>query len=600
MAQARIFSSLTGSAPRFGMPDQYYMSRFPSRAPHGPGFFINKHGNLAAEYFGRNLLNNLDRRVAENRDSRVTYGGKGRAARTWFDAADILYKLSELKPGQVLQLQSGTVSSILNMPESWSGNTIQIANSNLIGSHDTQEHETHLEKLGLMMYGQYTAGSAIYIGTQGILQGTYYTFAEAGKKLFGTTNLAGNKILTAGCGAMSGAQGLAATLGGGTILIIEPRIKALEKRLGFKQLDVIVTAEEGLNKALQLVDEAAREGRPLSVGFEGNAGSVYPELLRREWIPDIVTEQTPAHDKLKVIPHHMSVEDADALSKKACEDSEAYDEYTKLSGETLTKYIGSMIDFQSKSAYVFDYGTGARRWANELGVPITKEDGSYVYPGFVEDLIRQGYFVDGCGPFRFIAYNGQDSLKGFENALMREMREDRHELMQNWLQKAKTLKPQGTAARILWLNWQDRARAAEIFHELIPQYGHVGIGRDMLDVGGAASLERCTEGLPGGAIADWVMLGAMGVINLGADVVAIHGGGGTGMGNSRTYGYTIFLTGTDESITRVRNILLFDPCQGINRLYAEDVPGTRKRIELINNTGKLWFPPYHDRRGLVT
>ncbi|MFA6431845.1 MAG: urocanate hydratase [Candidatus Margulisiibacteriota bacterium] len=595
-ASVRIYNSLKGNAPPFGKPDSYYMSRFPKKAPVGPTFRINKHGNIPAELVARNFINNLDARVAEKRASRIVYGGRGRAARTWFDAADILYRLSELKQGETLQVQSGAVSAILKFGNN--GNTVQIANSNLIGSHDNQEHEKLLELLGLMMYGQYTAGSWIYIGTQGILQGTYYTFAEAGRKLFGTSNLSGKKILTAGCGAMSGAQGLAATLGGGTILIIEPRIEALKKRQQFKQLDVIVTAEEGLDKALRLIDEAARKGEALSVGFVGNAGTVYPELLSRKWIPDIVTEQTPAHDHYKYLPDQVTVEEADRLS--GSENPADRKKYVVMAGDTLARQTNAMLEFQRQHAYVFDYGTGARRWAAEVGVSIRTESGTYAYPGFVEDLIRQGYFVDGCGPFRFIAYNGQSALRGFENALLREMRDDRHELMQNWLRLARTLKPQGTAARILWLNWEDRARAAELFHELVPQHGWIGIGRDHLDVGGAASTERCTEGLPGGGIADWVRLGAASAIMLGADVVAQHRAGGTGFGNSDTYGYTCFLTGTNDSIDRTRKVLLFDPAQGIGRLNAENVPGTADRIGKINAGGQMWFPPYYDRKGLVT
>jgi urocanate hydratase len=259
-----------------------------------------------------------------------------------------------------------------------------------------------------------------------------------------------------------------------------------------------------------------------------------------------------------------------------------------------------MLEFQKKGAYVFDYGTGARKWAGELGVNIKKSDGSYKYPGFVEDLIRGGYFAEGSGPFRFIAYNGQEALHAFENALLEEFNEERHRSFHTWIKKARSLKPQGTASRIAWLNFKDRARAAEIMHKLIPQYGYIGIGRDHLDVGGAASLERCTEGLPGGAIADWVMLGALGVTGMGADIVSIHGGGGTGIGNSRTYGYTIFLDGTEESLISVRNVLLFDPAQGIGRLHAEDIKETYRPISEINKTGYMTIPPYRNRAGLVT
>jgi urocanate hydratase len=582
------------------MPDAYYNSRFPTRSPKGPGFFVNKCGNWAAEAAARNLINNLDPKVAERRDSRVVYGGRGRAARTWFDAAELLYELSELKRDECMMVESGKYDGKVRMPGS--ATAVQICNTNLIGSHDTQEHYDFLEKLGLISFGQYTAGSWIYIGTQGILQGTYYTFAEACRKISGTVNLSGKKILTAGCGAMGGAQGLAATLGGGTILIVEPRIEALKKRQGFKQLDIIVTAEKGLDKALRLVDKSARKGEALSVGFVGNAGTIYPELIKKGWMPDIVTEQTPAHDRLKYLPDQMTVEEADVLSRGDEADQARYKE---LAGDTLSRHINAMLEFQKAGVYVFDYGTGARRWAEEVGVPVVGEDGQYVYKGFVPDLIRAGYFVDGAGPFRFVAYNGQRSLRRLESALMREMREDRHELMQIWLRKARTLTPQGSASRILWLNYQDRARAAEIFYDLITGYGMeemgaVAIGRDHLDVGGAASLERETEGLVGGAISNWVELAYGQAMRLGADVVSLHGGGGTGMGNAKTWGYTLVITDTQDSIDRADRVLKFDPAQGIHRLHEENVPGAAERIAVINQERWMHFPPYRNRAGLVT
>ncbi len=589
-----------GRAPRWGMSDGYYNKRFPTRSPKGPGFFINKHGNWSAEAAGRNFINNLDPGVAERRSSRVVYGGRGRAARTWADAARLLYELSKLKRGECMMVESGKYDGKVMMPGS--ATAVQIANTNLIGSHDTQEHYDFLEKLGLISFGQYTAGSWIYIGTQGILQGTYYTFAEACRKIFGTVDLTGKKILTAGCGAMGGAQGLGATLGGGTILVVEPRVEALNKRKKFDQLDIVVSAAEGLDKALGLVDEAAAQGKALSVGFEGNAATVYPELIKNGWMPDIVTEQTPAHDRLKYLPDQISVADADALS---IGDEAAQTRYKELAGDALTRHINAMLDFQKAGVYVFDYGTGARRWAEELGVSVVGQDGQYVYKGFVPDLIRAGYFVDGSGPFRFVAYNGQRALRRFESALMHELRDDRHELMQIWLRKARKLTPQGSASRILWLNYQDRARAAEIFYELISHYGidemgAVAIGRDHLDVGGAASLERETEGLVGGAISNWVLLAYGQAMRLGADVVSLHGGGGTGMGNAKTWGYTIVVTDTQDSIDRVGNVLRFDPAQGIHRLHEENVPGTAERIAVINREGLMHFPPYRNRAGLVT
>ena len=340
-----------------------------------------------------------------------------------------------------------------------------------------------------------------------------------------------------------------------------------------------------------------KRGKPVSIGLVGNGGTVFPELIEKNWIPDIVTEQTCAHDRLKYLPHTLSVEEADSLSDGTDEERK---KYIALASETLKLHINAMLEFQKRGAYVFDYGTGARRWAHELGVDVRNSDGSYKYPGFVEDLVRNGYFAEGSGPFRFIAYNGQDALHAYEDALLEEFTGARHKSVHDWIKKARTLKPQGTASRIVWLNYHDRARAAEIMHKLVPEHGWVGIGRDHLDVGGAASLERCTEGLPGGAIADWVMLGAMGVSAMGADVVSIHGGGGTGMGNSRTYGYTIFLDGTEQSLQMVRNVLLFDPAQGIGRLHAEDVKATEEPVKEINKAGYMTIPPYRNRTGLVT
>jgi len=586
-----IYKSLQNGPVPFGKPDEWYMERFPAKAPEGPVFRINKYGHAGAELAARNFINNLDADVAERRTSRVVYGGKGRAARTAFDALDLLYHLSELKKGETLQVQSGSVSAVLRFGLR---NAVQIANSNLIGSHDTQEHEEYLEKLGLIMYGQYTAGSWIYIGTQGILQGTYVTFLEAINRVKDKIGKRLPKILTAGCGAMSGAQGVAGTLANSVILLVEPRIDALEKRLRFQQLDKIV---KNLDEALEIADKSSEEGKPLSIGLVGNAGDTFPELLKRNWIPDIVTEQTRAHDRLKYLPHTISVEEADRMSAGSDEERK---KYVALSSETLKLHINAMLDFQKKGAYVFDYGTGARRWAHEIGVDVKKSDGSYKYPGFVEDLIRKGYFSEGAGPFRFIAYNGQEALRAFEDALLEEFNEPHHKSVHDWIKKARTLKPQGTASRIVWLNYHDRARAAEVMHRIVPKYGMVGIGRDHLDVGGAASLERCTEGLAGGAIADWVMLGAMGVSAMGADVVSIHGGGGTGMGNSRTYGYTIFLDEREESLVMARNVLLFDPAQGIGRLHAEDVRETSGPVKEINRAGYMSIPPYRNRAGLVT
>lgn len=586
-----IYKSLTEGPIPFGKSDEWYMERFPVKAPEGSLFRINKHGYVAAELAARNFINNLDPDVAENRKSRVVYGGKGRAARTAFDALDILYHLSELKKGETLQIQSGAVSAVLRFGLN---NCVQIANSNLIGSHDTQEHEEYLEKLGLMMYGQYTAGSWIYIGTQGILQGTYVTFLEAINRVKDKIKGRLPKILTAGCGAMSGAQGIAGTLASAAILIVEPRLEALEKRKRFGQLDVIV---KDLDEALLIIDKSSEEGKPLSAGLTGNGGIVYPELIKRNWIPDIVTEQTCAHDRLKYLPHTLAVEEADRLSAGNRDEQK---KYISLASDTLKLHIKAMLEMQEKGAYVFDYGTGARRWACEAGLNVRNSDGSYKYPGFVEDLIRKGYFAGGSGPFRFIAYNGQGALRAYEDALLEEFNEPGHKSVRDWINKARTLKPQGTASRILWLDYRDRARAAEIMHKMVPRCGWVGIGRDHLDVGGAASLERCTEGLPGGAIADWVMLGAMGVSSMGAQVVSIHGGGGTGMGNSRTYGYTIFLDGTDESFNIVRNVLLFDPAQGIGRLHAEDVKETYGPVEGIKKAGYMTIAPWRNRAGLVT
>ena len=250
-----IYKSLLGGPVPFGKSDEWYMERFPAKAPEGSVFRINKHGYVGAELAARNFINNLDPDVAEKRDSRVVYGGKGRAARTAFDAMDLLYNLSELKKGETLQVQSGAVSAVLRLGMR---NCVQIANSNLIGSHDTQEHEEYLEKLGLMMYGQYTAGSWIYIGTQGILQGTYVTFLEAINRIKDKIGKRLPKILTAGCGAMSGAQGIAGTLAGSVILVVEPRVEALEKRLHFEQLDKIVNS---LDEAMEIADKFSEEGK---------------------------------------------------------------------------------------------------------------------------------------------------------------------------------------------------------------------------------------------------------------------------------------------------------------------------------------------------
>src|SRR6266496_3797950 len=478
----------------------------------------------------RMLMNNLDAEVAEDPERLVVYGGSGRAARS-HEALRVL-----------------------------------IANSLLVPRFATWDEFRRLEAEGLTMFGQMTAGSWIYIGTQGILQGTYQTFAAAGEKHFGSSSLAGRTILTAGLGGMGGAQPLAATLAGGVILCVEVDPSRIERRLETRYLD---EATDSLDDALTRVRAAASEARPLSVGLLGNAADVVPELAARGEAFDLVTDQTAAHDPLNgYVPQGLSVEDADALR------TADPDEYLQRARASIVQHVEGMLEYVRRGAYVFDYGNNLRGEAREGG--LTE---AFSYPGFVPAYIRP-LFCRGIGPFRWAALSGDPAdIAAIDDELRRLFPDDA--LLQRWLQLAsERVAFQGLPARICWLGYGDRARAGLAINELVRSgavKAPVVIGRDHLDSGSVASPYRETEAMLDGsdAIADWPILNALVNVAAGATWVSLHHGGGVGMGNSIHAGMVVVADGRANTDERLERVLTTDPGIGVLRHvdagYAEAV-----------------------------
>src|SRR6266545_337087 len=467
----------------------------PVRAPRGTGLTCQGWPQEAAM---RMLMNNLDPEVAEHPDELIVYGGSGRAARSWaaFDA--IVATLRGLRDDETLLVQSGKPVGVVRTHE-WAPRVL-IANALLVPQWATWEEFRRLEALGLTMFGQMTAGSWIYIGTQGILQGTYHTFVSAGERHFGSPDLAGRTILTAGLGGMGGAQPLAATLAGGTILCVEVDPARIRRRLETRYLD---EATESLDDALARVRGAAAEGRALSVAVLGNAAEVVPELARRGEHFDLVTDQTAAHDPLNgYVPVGLTVDEAAELRK-----SEP-DEYIRRARESIARHVEGLLEYVRRGSYVFDYGNNLRGEAEEAGV----ED-AFTYPGFVPAYIRS-LFCQGIGPFRWAALSGEAEDIAVIDRMLLELFPDDHAL-QRWLSVApERVAFQGLPARICWLGYGARARAGLAINELV-RSGHVKapvvIGRDHLDSGSVASPYRETEAMADGsdAIADWPILNAL-------------------------------------------------------------------------------------------
>ncbi len=502
----------------------------------------------------RMLLNNLDPEVAERPEDLVVYGGSGKAARNHDALRAIVRSLLTLGEDETLLVQSGKPVGVLRTHPG--APRVLIANSLLVPRWATWDEFRRLEALGLTMFGQMTAGSWIYIGTQGILQGTYQTFAAAGEQHFGSADLAGRTILTAGLGGMGGAQPLAATMSGAAILCVEVDPSRIQRRLETGYLD---QASESLDEALGLVRDAAADRRPLSVGLVGNAAEVVPELAGRRETFDLVTDQTAAHDPLTgYIPAGMSLEEAAELR------ASDPDEYLRRARASIGRHVEGLLDLVRSGSYVFDYGNNLRGEAYEAGV----ED-AFTYPGFVPAYIRP-LFCRGIGPFRWAALSGDERDIAVIDSALKELFPD-DTLLQRWLELAPAhVQFQGLPARICWLGLGDRARAGLAINELVRSgevRAPVAIGRDHLDSGSVASPYRETEAMRDGsdAIADWPILNALVNVAAGATWVSVHHGGGVGIGNSIHAGMVVVADGTDEMAERLERVLTTDPGLGVLR-----------------------------------
>jgi urocanate hydratase len=502
----------------------------------------------------RMLLNNLDGEVAERPEELVVYGGSGKAARNHAALRAIVAALLELGPDETLLVQSGKPVGVFTTHEG--APRVLIANSLLVPKWATWDEFRRLEAEGLTMFGQMTAGSWIYIGSQGILQGTYQTFAAAGEKHFGSPDLHGRTILTAGLGGMGGAQPLAGTMAGAAILCVEVDPHRIERRLETRYLD---EAAESIDDALERVRAAAAERRPLSVGLLGNAADVVPELVARGEEFDLVTDQTAAHDPLNgYVPRGYSVDGAASLR------SSDPDEYLRLARESIVRHVEALLEYVRRGVYVFDYGNNLRGEAREGGV----ED-AFAYPGFVPAYIRP-LFCRGIGPFRWAVLSGDPGDIAAIDDRLRELFPD-EPLLQRWLEMApERVAFQGLPARICWLGYGDRAKAGLAINELVRSgevKAPVVIGRDHLDAGSVASPYRETESMRDGsdAIADWPILNALVNVAAGATWVSVHHGGGVGIGNAIHAGMVVVADGSDAQAERLERVLTTDPGTGVMR-----------------------------------
>jgi urocanate hydratase len=502
----------------------------------------------------RMLLNNLDAEVAEHPESLVVYGGSGRAARSHQALRDIVRALLRLGDDETLLVQSGKPVGVFRThPDA---PRVLIANSLLVPAWATWDEFRRLEAEGLTMFGQMTAGSWIYIGTQGILQGTYQTFCAAGEKHFGTPDLGGRTVLTAGLGGMGGAQPLAATMAGAAILCVEVDQRSIDRRLETRYLDEQASS---LDDALARVRAAAAAGEPLSVGLRGNAADVLPELVARGETFDLVTDQTAAHDPLTgYVPAEVPFEEAAGLRERDPR------EYLRLASESIVAHVGAMVDLVRMGCYVFDYGNNLRGEAYRAGL-----SDAFTYPGFVPAYIRP-LFCRGIGPFRWAALSGDPAdIAAIDRELQALFPGD--ELLQRWLELAPDrVAFQGLPARICWLGYGDRAKAGLAINTLVRSgavSAPVVIGRDHLDSGSVASPHRETESMRDGsdAIADWPILNALLNTSAGATWVSVHHGGGVGIGNSIHAGMVVVADGTTDADRRLERVLAADPGTGVMR-----------------------------------
>jgi urocanate hydratase len=521
------------------------------RAPRGTELTC-KSWQIEAAY--RMIQHNLEPENAEKPDELIVYGGLGKAARNWeaFDA--ILDSLKNMEPDETLLVQSGKPVGVVKTTED--APKVIIANSNLVPKWATWDEFRRLDKLGLMMYGQMTAGSWIYIGTQGILQGTYETFAEVARQHFGGT-LNGKFLLTGGMGGMGGAQPLAATFAGAASITIEIDEERIDKRMrdGYCMKKV-----KSLDEALKIIDDYKAKKEPVSVGLVGNTAEVLPELLKRGIVPDVLTDQTSAHDPLNgYYPAGYSKDEADELRKENPE------KYLEESHKSITTHVKAMLEMQKKGAVTFDYGNNIRGVAQEHG----GLENAFDFPGFVPAYIRQ-LFCDGKGPFRWVALSGDpEDIYTTDKAIMELFPDD--EPLHKWITQAqKHVGFQGLPSRICWLGYGEREKAGLLFNELVKSgkvKAPIVIGRDHLDCGSVASPHRETESMLDGsdAVADWVYLNfALNAVG-GASWVSLHHGGGVGMGLSLHAGMVIVADGTDAAAKRLSRVLTYDPMMGILR-----------------------------------
>jgi urocanate hydratase len=518
----------------------------------------------------RMLMNNLDPEVAEKPEELIVYGGTGKAARNWECFRAIVNSLIDLENDETLLIQSGKPVGVFKTHEF--APRVLISNAMLVPAWATWDEFRRLEALGLTMYGQMTAGSWIYIGTQGILQGTYETFAACADKYFGGT-LAGRFLLTSGLGGMGGAQPLAATMNGAAFLGVEVDRKRIERRLQTGYLDMMT---DNLDEALEIVLKAKEKKEAISVGLVGNAADVLPEILKRGIIPDIVTDQTSAHDTLNgYVPKGIPYEEALELRKKDPQ------KYIQMAKRSIVEHVKAMLEFKRRGAIVFDYGNNIRGEAYANGVK-----DAFEIPGFVHEFIRP-LFCEGRGPFRWVALSGDpEDIYATDEAVMKTFSENKS--LVRWIQKAqKHVKFQGLPARICWLGYGERAKMGKIFNEMV-RTGEVKapivIGRDHLDTGSVASPNRETEKMKDGsdAIADWPILNALLNAIAGASWVAVHHGGGVGIGLSIHAGMVVVADGTKEMEIRLERVLTTDPGLGIVR-HAD--AGYEKAIEIAKKFG---------------
>ncbi len=519
------------------------------RAPHGTNLTCK---SWLTEAPFRMIQNNLDPEVAERPQDLVVYGGRGQAARNWASFDAILASLKELELDETLLVQSGKPVAIFKThPDA---PRVLIANSNLVPHWATQEHFDELVSRGLMMFGQMTAGSWIYIGTQGILQGTYETLGSLAQQR-GWGSLKGKFVLTAGLGGMGGAQPLAITMNEGVGLIVEVDPARAQRRLETGYVDLVV---DTLEEAMTLVEEYQKKQEPKSIGLIGNAAEIYPELATRGVIPDVVTDQTPAHDVLMYVPAGLDVEHANLLR------SDKPDQYYRRSMQSMAQHVQAMLEFKHQGAEVFDYGNNLRQRAYDEGVT-----DAFEFPGFVPAYIRP-LFCEGKGPFRWVALSGDpEDIYRTDEAIMELFPNDTH--LHRWLRMAREkVHFQGLPARICWLGYGERAEAGLLFNNMVAEgiiRAPIVIGRDHLDSGSVASPNRETEGMLDGtdAVSDWAILNAL--INAvgGATWVSFHHGGGVGIGYSQHAGQVIVADGTPEAAVRLERVLTTDPGMGIVR-----------------------------------